>query len=137
MAPVASTPAVNCADFSRKLRRVAIPHLLQFAGLYTSWGLITNYLSSSPSIGPRPRSSSQTLEARSENSSAADRRRYKMGAIFALAYLGFVARPSAEGLLLTLGSAVGGYLLVRWHVRKDPEHAIGDWKTLFDDEPKH
>src|ERR1700741_671870 len=43
MAPVASTPAANCVDFSRKFRRVAIPDLLQLAGLYTSLGLITNY----------------------------------------------------------------------------------------------
>src|ERR1700738_2433158 len=42
MAPVASTPAANCVDFSRKFRRVAIPDLLQLGGLYTSLGLITN-----------------------------------------------------------------------------------------------
>jgi hypothetical protein len=40
IALAAIAPAANCVDFSRKFRRVAIPHLPQLAELYTRLGLI-------------------------------------------------------------------------------------------------
>ena len=60
-----------------------------------------------------------------------------IGTILALAGIGFLGHPSAGGLLLTLGSAAAGYLLVRWDLWRDPQNAIGDRKTLFDNNPKH
>ena len=56
--------------------------------------------------------------------------------ICALAGLGTISRPSAPGILLTLGCAAGIYMIVVWDVRRNPKDSLNDWKTLFDDNPK-
>ena len=44
--------------------------------------------------------------------------------------------PSATSISLTIGSALGMYLLTRWSSRKFPNLISSDWKTLFDADPK-
>jgi hypothetical protein len=44
--------------------------------------------------------------------------------------------PSATSISLTIGSALGMYVLTRWSSRKFPNLISSDWKTLFDADPK-
>ena len=59
-----------------------------------------------------------------------------LATIFVLAGMGSISRPSALGILLTLGSGAAAYLLVVWDTKKHPEHALEDWKTLWNNRPK-
>ena len=43
--------------------------------------------------------------------------------------------PSPAGILITVGSIVGMYLLVVWEARRHPHLKRKDWKTYFDSDP--
>jgi hypothetical protein len=64
--------------------------------------------------------------------------------IFGLAALAFLLvsagltalfHPSIAGALITIGSALGLYLVVRWHARKYPHLGPKDMHKLFDEDP--
>lgn len=44
--------------------------------------------------------------------------------------------PTAAGLLITLGSSIGLYVLAVWGTRRYPELQGKDWKVLFDRDPE-
>jgi len=61
--------------------------------------------------------------------------------VFVLVGMGTISkavsgRPSLPGILLTLGSGVCVYLLVRWDAKRPPHHGTGDWKSYFDNDSK-
>jgi hypothetical protein len=61
-----------------------------------------------------------------------------MGLAFLLVSAGLTAmfHPSVAGILITIGSAVGLYLLIRWDTRKYPHLGPKDMHKLFDkDDP--
>ncbi len=55
-----------------------------------------------------------------------------LGLVFVLAGPTAIFHPSIPGILLTVGSAVGIILLIRWHTRKFPTLTAKDWKTMYD-----
>ena len=62
-----------------------------------------------------------------------------IGLVFIALFAGLTAvfHPSALGILLTVGSAVTLYGIIRWHTAKYPNLTSKDWKTLFDERPYH
>jgi prepilin signal peptidase PulO-like enzyme (type II secretory pathway) len=56
--------------------------------------------------------------------------------IFVSAGLTAIFHPSILGILLTVGSAAGVYLIALWDTKRDPHHTAKDWKTLFDNDQK-
>jgi hypothetical protein len=61
-----------------------------------------------------------------------------MGLVFLLLNAGLTAlfHPSVAGVLITIGSAIGLYLLIRWDTRKHPNLGPKDIHKLFDKDPE-
>lgn len=61
-----------------------------------------------------------------------------MGLAFLLVNVGLTAmfHPSIPGVLITIGSAIGLYLLIRWDTRKYPHLGPKDMHKLFDSDPE-
>jgi len=57
---------------------------------------------------------------------------------FTCVNVGFTAlfHPTPAGVLITLGSVVGMYVLAVWGARKYPQLKRKDWKMFFDRDPE-